>query len=226
MGVSFIQDEVSAESENGLLTDLILWLPLDESSGTRSDAHTNGYDYTENGTVGSFSDPTYGTVADFDGSTSNFLSNSTTGMWPTGDPITIAAWVYSNTISLFGLCATGNELVVRYTAPSNAEIILNSFSTNDRVSGSSISTGQWDLWIFEYDGTDIKVFLNNVEKNSVTPTGSYNTNFLNYVGKWASQAFDGYMRNFAVWSKSGGLTSDQKTALYNSGSGLDYGDLD
>ena len=58
-----------------LLDGLIAWLPLNETSGTRFDAHTGGYDFTDNNTVG-FAAGKVGNAASFVRGNAEYLSST------------------------------------------------------------------------------------------------------------------------------------------------------
>jgi len=81
--------------------------------------------------------------------------------------------------SIYDLSVTGDvmsqstEVALRLTS-TNIEFILNSFTTNDRVSvAHDISINEEHTFAGVYDGTDLIVYIDGVEKGRVTPEGSY-----------------------------------------------------
>jgi len=74
-------------------------------------------------------------------------------------------------------------IVTRFlSSDKKAEIVLNNFTTNDRI--KSTSTMVADSWYglgFNYDGTTLKIHFNGVFENSTTPTGTYGGNTSVYI---------------------------------------------
>lgn len=95
--------------------------------------------------------------------------------------ITIMAWgrktSFSGSESLFGSSNIGTfgqwEVTLR-TVDGTPQFVLNSFDTNDRVSGSSsFPTNAWTHLCGVYDGTDLIIYQDATNEGSVTPTGSW-----------------------------------------------------
>jgi len=93
----------------------------------------------------------------------------------TNSQITILGWGKpgASSSALIGT-AGGYEMVLRVNG-GVTQFLLNSFSTNDRVDGStSVNTsGVYQQFGGRYDGTDLEAFYNGSSDGSVTPTGSW-----------------------------------------------------
>ncbi len=91
------------------------------------------------------------------------------------NPITISAWVLANVVDgSDNMVSQGTQIVLRING-ANIQFILNSFSTNDRVTTAhNMSIGVWYHIVGTYNtGGDIVVYIDAVEKGRVTPTGTY-----------------------------------------------------
>lgn len=74
------------------------------------------------------------------------------------------------------LLSQGTEIILRYDDVSdNFDFILNSFSSNDRVSSpvSSVPDDTWALISCGYDGNELWISVDNGARTSVVPTGTY-----------------------------------------------------
>lgn len=93
----------------------------------------------------------------------------------TNSQITIIGWgkPSANSTSFVGTDASTE--VVLGVSSGKLRFVLNSFTTNDRVSGSTSlnTTGVWQHLVGRYDGSTIDVFLNGTEDGTATPTGSW-----------------------------------------------------
>jgi hypothetical protein len=89
--------------------------------------------------------------------------------------ITIMGWGYPSASSV---CMIGSqndfEMLLRIDG-GNLEFILNSFSSNDRVSGSTSinTTGVWQHLGGRFDESTLEVFYNGSSDGSVVPVGSW-----------------------------------------------------
>jgi hypothetical protein len=107
---------------------------------------------------------------------------------------------------------------------------LNLSWNNSRITLSSyVNTGEWFHIIGTFDGTNAKIYINGIERNSWTPTqpftiSGWNNNF--QIGKRADQGssfINGRLSNVAFWNS--GLTPAQVTTIYNNGSPADISSL-
>ena len=102
---------------------------------------------------------------------------------------------------------------------------------NSRVSSLStyVNADEWFHVAASWDGTDSKIYINGIERNSWTPSQPYtiagwSSNFI--IGRRADAAssfFEGKLSNIAFWNS--GLTAPQITTIYNNGSPGDISSL-
>lgn len=102
---------------------------------------------------------------------------------------------------------------------------------NSRVSSLStyVNADEWFHVAASWDGTDSKIYINGIERNSWTPSQPYtisgwSSNFI--IGRRADTAssfFEGKLSNIAFWDS--GLTAPQITTIYNNGSPGDISSL-
>jgi hypothetical protein len=101
------------------------------------------------------------------------------------------------------------------------------FNSSDAEWGSALTSGVWYHAICWYDATGDKrahLSINNgtsVQGNAHVNPRSDNSNFPFYVGhEGGSGYFDGLIDEVAIWNRV--LTSDERTELYNGGTGKFY----
>ena len=220
-----------------LLDDLISYWPLDESSGNALDAHGSN-DLTDNNTVGTATGLIAG-ARDFVPANSESLTHASNASLTTGEiDWTIGLWVYLDSK------ASSRPLVSRWSnTSSDREYLLFYQSSGDRfrwvVQGASSvasvnadqlgspSTGTWYYVLAWHAAGDneIGIQVNNGTADTASgPTGSVPESTQNFrlgydpdIGAY----HDGRIDEAAFWKRL--LTDAEKTRLYNSGSGLDYG---
>jgi hypothetical protein len=159
-----------------------------------------------------------GESAVFDGSDDYVSVSSNNLPFDNNNNITFTGWFYPNvnTDSL-GIFGQQTEIILRHQSSNRLELILNSFSTNDRV--DSISTfviNDWNFYAGYYDGTNLCININNGVNNCVIPTGSWGGNVNDFViGKAGSigNVYDGSIRDVRIYNKS--LSQAEITQLYN-----------
>jgi len=107
--------------------------------------------------------------------------------------ITVLAWgrPSSNSVSIIGSDTTAFEMALRRDS-GVLQFVLNSFSSNDRVSGGTTlnTTGVWQHLGGVYDGTDLKVYLDGLQDGTTTPSGSW--------GSFTNIIFGGFGRSAAT----------------------------
>jgi len=220
-----------------LLTNLISYWALDEASGTRVDLH-GGHDLTDNNSVGAGTGLVYGTAADFDAASNQFLTLSDHADLSVGDiDFTLAAWVK--------LADKGTNRDVAGKGDSDdQEYSLQYIAANDRfkftvytstgfagattVSADAFgspSTGTWYLVVGWHDATENEIAIRvNLQSDAAShTTGSYDSNASFAIGI-ANTNFPGYMDGLIgpvmFWKRR--LTLDELNELYNGGAGLPY----
>lgn len=214
---------------SNLKTGLAAWWALEESSGNRADSHGNNT-ATLGGTIGNRAGK-IGNAADC-GAAGSSLSVSVDADFSTGgtNPISINLWFNVDTFAagngLFG--ESGSELLIRLSATDELEFVLNSFTTNDRVttSNANVVTGTWYMvtCIYRGSGDNLELWLDGVLKGSVVPTGSWAAITTIYLGSvQVSARMDGALDEVAWWNRA--LSSSEIATLYNSGNGIGYSSL-
>ena len=117
-----------------------------------------------------------------------------------------------------GLIGQSTEILLRIKIDGSVEMLLNSFSTNDRISSSNKYVLNEENYVAGYyDGTNLCVNLNNVI-TCITPTGSYgdSSSYFN-IGKAGSlgEYFNGTISDVIILDKA--LSETEVLNLYNTG---------
>lgn len=224
-----------------LLDNLIAHWPLSESSGTRTDLHTNTYALTDNNTVGSTSGINHN-AALFVRANSEYLSIADNANLSAGDvEITFAVWV-----KLTSKPAGGQQVVFgkwESAGINDLEYLCDYFQTPDRfrfvvrntantattvVTANNLgspSTGAWYFIVCWHDPTanTINIQINNGTADSAATSGGVrdSTNQLRLGAKGTNSDYlDAAMMNFAIWKRL--LDAAEKTRLYGAGVPLEY----
>ena len=171
----------------------------------------------------------------FDG-TSNFLTlnnasnpfNSNTTLLGGTTSFTISAWFkqrVGNVLnSILGNYAGGFNVrsFWLFTFESNQIIFRSRDTNNNEVQISTpnnvVTAGSWQHISVTYDASDLKIFLNGVEKNTLSVSGiTINTSlYSDTIGsddQFGGNFFDGELSNVAVWRNS----VINPVTLYNNG---------
>lgn len=211
-------------------TNLTAYWPMDEASGTRYDAHSNGLDLTDNNTVGSDTG-IIGTAASLVSANSEFLSHADNANLDvgTGD-FSFSFWFKLRTGSL-----AATENVIRKWSPgyivqfksTNRLIYLFTNDGTTAFVGSSTNAipndTNWHHCVVTRSGTVGKIYIDG---SDVTSTGSLRSGNLDgatsfYIGSnGSSEEFNGYLDEVGFWKRA--LSSTDVTAIYNSGAGIPY----
>lgn len=160
----------------------------------------------------------------FDG-TNDELKTTTNPITGNGT-FTVSCWVYSDadnnwrTFFAMGEKAVGKSMSVSVDGNSGGEIVLGYYGGNYLSSSIEITSATWTHIMVTHDGSTTKLYMDNVERGSVSRTNNLGTAFLS-VGTWDGiQDFNGDVDEVAVWNRV--LTSAERAELYNSGSGFQY----
>jgi hypothetical protein len=228
--------QLNLEEEGGggaLAVDLVAYYPCDEASGDLIDAHDDN-DMTDLNTVGA----TTGKVAgcrDVENGNSEGFSIADNADLSFGDiDFTIAAWLQleeklSGNITW---CGKANGALYLYYHQGNDRLAAQVFSTSGfggqgDVAANNLgapSTGTWYFVVFWHDATanTINIQVNNGTANSVShTTGVYEGDAAFYIGRNEFGSYwDGLIDEVGIWKRV--LTADERTDLYNGGSGRDY----
>jgi hypothetical protein len=227
----------AAGGASTLNTDLIAYWKLDEASGTRADSETTGtaQDLTDNNTVTSTTGK-IGNAAQFVTANSEYLSRTDSADMSVGDiGFTIAAWVYLDT-----LVGTGDARhVASKSGGSSDEYWISAAETGgvnkfffvvNTAGGAKVVSHNTTLsattWYFvvawhDPDANTVNITFNTETPASATTSGSAPTdsNGQFQLGRYGggSAYWNGRIDEVGFWKKV--LTSDERTELYNAGSG-------
>ena len=224
-------------------TNLVSWWALDETSGTRYDAHGSN-DLTDVNTVG------YGTGkvsngADFVAANVEYFtvdSNST--LQTGGTDFTVTLWFYTHAIAinnsyLISKVATSNlefQLTIRYVDNLLRFVLWDAGTTAKALNSSvAISINTWYFAAIRWNNTTKlqEVIINAGTPTTATQTGAAITSgtapfrIANSAGGVApidsTVNHDGLIDEVAFWKRV--LTNDEVSWLYNAGNGRAYSEL-
>lgn len=216
-----------------LLDDVVAWWDFEEASGGRVDSH-NGHTLSPNaGTPGRRAGHTGTWALDLSGTESLILaSGSASAFFNDNNSWTCSGWYYKDTsgqqmIVHLGGTNSQTHFFVDATANINIRMTANGTLINTN-SATSISLNTWTHFIAQYDAGpstgEMTIWHNNANPATVTPvTDPIYT---------AAQALNVGQANSGAIRWNGGidqliyhdrlLTSDERSELYNSGSGVTY----
>lgn len=222
--------------DSPLLTSLVAYWKLDESSGTRNDSHGVNH-LTDNNTVTSVAGK-INNAAEFTAANSESLSILDNAALSMGDiDFTIAAWIYITDKS------TARVAVAKWNNSANKrEYLLWYNNTNDRFTFSvsndgttstncnadllgSPATSTWYFVVAEHDSSAnrIRIYVDNGAGNEITwSTGVLESDSTFRIGANSQniQHWNGRIDEVGIWKRL--LTSGERTQLYNNGSGTAY----
>lgn len=211
-------------AQSSLIEDLVAYWKLDEASGTRADSTGRGNDLTDNNTVTSRTGKV-GDAASFDPLVGEWLDvadNADVSL--TDTDWTVSAWYNEDTTADYraiGFKDDGLQLFL--DTAGNAYYRTGGF--HDTVAATGLSTGTWYhvvMWWEASTNTKYISFDNGTPVSVAGVTAPTDTAAFT-LGKYPNFAgfyFDGMIDEVGVWKRI--LTSDERTALYNGGSGTTY----
>lgn len=220
-------------------TNLVEWWPLSESSGTRVGVHA-GLDLSDNNTVTGTTGPDGSGASQFTAANSEYLKRLSETALQAGDiDFTFCAWFKCDTLSSL------RAIVAKYSADAGSLEYMLYVITDGRISfmvgrptdvqkqailvAGTISTGTWYMACGWHDAAadTVNLEINANGTIATTATGgalqaaSVHPFTIGQRAYTASELFhDGGIQRVGFWKRV--LTSDERTALYNSGNGLDY----
>ena len=229
-----------------LRDNLVSWWELNETSGTRYDAHGTNH-LTDNNTV-LYGTGKQGNCADFEDTNSEYLSITNaaqTGLSPTGD-FSVSAWFKAESQPASGYefaivsktaGGAGGSYMFTYLNSSGTyklyAALYDSSAPGTNVNyfsaAQTLSNGTWYHLAFVVTAASGKVefFVNGSSIGSVTDASMNDINTCTApfnIGAFNSsnRFMDGILDEVGFWSRA--LTSTEVTSLYNSGNGLSYAD--
>lgn len=224
------------------LTDgLVAYWALDEASGTRSDAHTGGHDLTDFNTVGQGTGNTYANCASMVRASTEYLAYGDEASNSFGDEdFTVCIWVNMDDTAggafIAKLNTVGNQQ--SFTLQLNSGTTKFNFYVSPYGSNTSadnldhpavVSAGTWYFLVAQHaaDDDEIRISVNGSGWTSKSYSlGVYDGTASLRIGNhyYGGEAnMDGLAGPAFMYRRA--ITSDEVTALYNSGSGLKYNEL-
>lgn len=198
-----------------LLTNLIAWWTLNESSGNRADSTGNGYTMVPTGTVtGASGFGNVGNVTTFGGS-GCYLSAPQ--QLVTAAPFSVAGWVYhSGGATYCFIQGTSSYSPLISLSPGGyIKVLVNGVVAN---TNTSVGLTTWHHVAVTYDGTTLLVYLDGTQIYSAASTASF-TGGGTYLNGPGGSSY-GSMVAWGVWGRV--LSATEVSALYNGGNGIQY----
>ena len=221
-------------------TNLVSWWALDETSGTREDAHGTN-DLTDNNTVG-YTTGKKSNAADFISSNSESLSIGDNASVSTGDiDFSLCGWMYLNDVDTY----SGPLVSKWHTTTTNREFILEYLQVNNRftfyvspdgsdaskvlIKADSFGKPSSSVWYFACAWHDAANNTINIQVNNGTVDSSSFSNGvfdsvstlnIGRVSPSSTLYHNGYIDEVAFYKRV--LTADEREYLYNSGNGREY----
>lgn len=227
-----------AATANTLTLSISAYWKLDETSGNRADS-VGTSTLTDNNTV-TYNPGKVSNAAQFTAANSEWLSvNDNAAISNTGD-LTLAFWVYLDTdASVMGIvCKEPNnyttgeyEIIYNNNVGGNKRfqyVVINTTGDATSVTASNFGTPSTGTWYFilatwtASSGT-MTIQVNNGTANTGTRSGTARDGtvpLLIGAQTTTSRWFDGRIDEVGIWKRV--LTTAERTALYNGGSGQSY----
>ncbi len=215
---------------SSLLTGLVSWWTLNESSGNRADSVGSNTLIQTGSVTGGSAFGNLGTTSVWNGSNANYLSCNplfSSGSWSVGGFIRFTSFATNN--HWFGMGISGTQDNIDAFCRSNGQIRVWVDNANniDLSATGLVTTATWYHVMFTYNSntSTTTFYLNGTSVISTTPrTPTYTSNNTTTFGidpfHGATTAINGQMVGWGAWSVA--LTGTQCTNLYNSGSGVTY----
>lgn len=223
-----VQDshQIDINAASSLLTSLVAYWKLDETSGTRFDS-AGASNLADNGSVGSAIGK-QGNAADF--TAGPYLSSSHTGFHFGDEDFTIAGWIKrnaSNFVALGRYSTTGQKCYgLRIVNGLARWYVTSNGSTEVFVEASNALNFQgWSLVVCWHDSTSNTIYIqvdNNTTFSQTHTTGVFpgTVDLTIGAGTGGNLAATAQIDEIGIWSRV--LTSAERTQLYNGGAATTY----
>ena len=150
-----------------------------------------------------------------------FASNPIDGL----SAFTINVWAKTSNASdsmfIFSLGENAESSLIYFQYRGSTDFRFGTYIHDYDVS-IDVRDGVWHMFTMTWDGTNLKCYIDAVQKVSTTNNIQTSTaNDFKLISKYGSGYFvDGYIDEYGVWNRE--LSSTEVSDLYNSGSGLQY----
>ena len=219
---------VQGTGASSLSSGQVAYWKFDEDTGTSlSDATGNGNNGTWQGTLGSqWTTGKINSAGNFNASSQRYVDvSANSALTPTN--ITVSAWINLSNISTEQMIASdyvsNNTGWYMEVFQSKLNVGLNG---NVQLQGGiTLSSSTWAHVVFTYDGATLKLYVNGaLDSSKTTAAGISNTAHDMYIGAYTgnvnSDKLTGAIDEVGVWNRV--LSAGEVTALYNSGTGIQY----
>lgn len=213
---------LSVTGISALLTGLISYWKLDESSGNAIDSHGSNDGTVVGATQGAAGK--VGTSYDFDGG--NDQINFGSPIVPATGEFTVSLWVKSPTLAgSRGLFGQYYDVVgERFYATFRATAAFIQIGGTSLIYSNTFLVDTWYYLTFTRDSSNlVRIYVDGDLKNSGTLSSNVDQQNLT-IGAYREGATNVFWRGnidgFGIWSRA--LTADEITNLHNSGNGLAF----
>ena len=234
--------------QNGLLTGLLTYWALDETSGSRADSHENGYTLSEGGTLGTADGLVYAKAALFAADADNYLIRARASApllnFNSSTPFTIAVWCYptawaagSDSPDYYRFMVSFNDgsyaaggYELKTTNGGQVHVLLGKTGGVPQYSYHTTlyaTLNAWQLVAWTHNSGSLLYYLNGstvTDTNSYAFTSATGHDFRIGISKFDKYNYAGRLGPVAIWSRA--LSVSELGAFYNGGSGLTYAELD
>lgn len=215
---------INIEVPSPLYTSLVDYWNLDEASGTRVGSHA-GLDLTDNNTVTQATGVGgVGTAAQFTAANSESLSRASPedGIRGASGVFSRALWVKTSTagLQIFVEMRNGNSkgYRIKMTLGGNAAFGVSNGTTEFTANAAAPASGSWALLYCDFDGSTVRISVNNGTLATAAFTGTYDSNpgatfRVGRDGIGAGIFVNGDVQSLGAWERT--LTAAERTWLYN-----------
>jgi hypothetical protein len=223
--------QISTDPPPTLLTGLIAYWTLDETSGTRYDSSENGNNLSDSGGTG-YGEGVIGNAALFDGTNDLVCTLGTPISGLTG--CTISAWVQPTGYSGSGIMwafdlpnTSGHHVLGAYlvSGPNWNGAATDSTGGADYFYGetdSEVENGAWYHIVVRFNGGLPDVWVNGIQQPAFGTQLGMTVDEITGVllGGSTVPAFVGLIDEVGIWGRD--LTGTEIRSLYNDGAGLPF----
>lgn len=148
-----------------------------------------------------------------------------------GDQLTFSVWIYPRSYNsewariiskTDGTAVDDHYWAFLLNNDGDPVLRLRTGTTTTELVGSTpVGLDEWTQLLAWYDGSEMRLYVNNVEDGSTSKTGNVATNsgiaaaIGNNPSGVGDRVFDGLIDQFTIWNKA--LNEDERDALYTAG---------
>lgn len=232
---------------NGLLNNLIAYLPLNEAGGANDalDLHSNALHLTQNGSPGSDAGKVYAAARVFDAGDDYFTRNDEALLSTGNVDFTVAAWVRFGTVPGAGTyrtvfsrnIAAGQRELVVYFDGDTGRFVVQVSSNGTAITSLVANTfgapagNTWYLVLLRHDAANdiLGIEINGVADTVAYSSGIFDSTSPFRIGATAADAATNWLGRIgpvAMWKSAAGgggaLDAAKRSAVWNGGAGLAY----